>query len=248
MTTPEDVRSNLYPSLTYADAAAAIEWLSEAFGFEPRLHVVLQASVDGYLKIGAGRALLPVELAHDPADGVHLDPGVAGGAAQTAKQALCGLIAFGRFEIQLRDRKSEGESRTLTLHRFEPDLAPMELDQLRYFLRVAERGSFTRAAEDLAVTQPALSRSIRKLEDELGQPVFEREMRDSIRPHEIEGLISTAHVPNDDGSWTVVAVWETKVEAMAAAPRIRAEWDRRAGQLAAPPVVETAGVSVWEGA
>ncbi len=53
----------------------------------------------------------------------------------------------------------------------------MELDQLRYFLRVAERESFTRAAEDLAVSQPALSRSIRKLEDELGQPVFEREGR-----------------------------------------------------------------------
>ncbi len=80
------------------------------------------------------------------------------------------------------------------------------------------------------------------------QPTFEREMRESIRPHEIEGLISTAHVPNDDGSWTVVALWETKVEAMAAAPRIRAEWDRRAAQLTAPPVVETAGVSFWEGA
>lgn len=32
------------------------------------------------------------------------------------------------------------------------------------------------------------------------QPGFEREMGDSIRPHEIKELISTAHVPNDDGS------------------------------------------------
>lgn len=53
----------------------------------------------------------------------------------------------------------------------------MELDQLRYFLRVAERGNFTRAAEDMLISQPALSRSIQKLEEELGQPVFERKTR-----------------------------------------------------------------------
>lgn len=53
----------------------------------------------------------------------------------------------------------------------------MEFDQLRYFLRVAERQNFTRAAEDLAISQPALSRSIQKLEEELGQPVLERKTR-----------------------------------------------------------------------
>lgn len=53
----------------------------------------------------------------------------------------------------------------------------MELDQLRYFLKVAERGTFTRAAEELLISQPALSRSIQRLEEELGQPVFERKTR-----------------------------------------------------------------------
>ena len=38
----------------------------------------------------------------------------------------------------------------------------MDLDQLRYFLRVAERQNFTRAAEELGISQPALSRSIQK--------------------------------------------------------------------------------------
>lgn len=53
----------------------------------------------------------------------------------------------------------------------------MEFDQLRYFLRVADLANFTRAAEELGISQPALSRSIQRLEEELGQPVFERRGR-----------------------------------------------------------------------
>lgn len=53
----------------------------------------------------------------------------------------------------------------------------MELFQLRYFLKAAEREGFTRAAEELGVSQPALSRAIANLESELGQPVFERQGR-----------------------------------------------------------------------
>ena len=50
----------------------------------------------------------------------------------------------------------------------------MELDQLRYFVKVAELGSFTRAAEDLIVSQPTISQQIINLERELGQLLLER--------------------------------------------------------------------------
>jgi DNA-binding transcriptional LysR family regulator len=53
----------------------------------------------------------------------------------------------------------------------------MNLQQLRYVLAVAETRSFTRAAESLFVVQSALSQQVRKLEDELGVPVFNRTTR-----------------------------------------------------------------------
>ena len=50
----------------------------------------------------------------------------------------------------------------------------MELHQLRYVIAVAAHGSFTKAAERLYLAQPSLSVQIRKLEQELGTPLFER--------------------------------------------------------------------------
>ena len=53
----------------------------------------------------------------------------------------------------------------------------MDLKQLEYFVRVAELGSFTRAAQVLGVAQPALSRQVRLLEVELRQNLLARNGR-----------------------------------------------------------------------
>jgi DNA-binding transcriptional LysR family regulator len=53
----------------------------------------------------------------------------------------------------------------------------MDLGELQVFLTVAKEGSFSRAAERLFRTQPAVSLAIRKLEDGLGQPLFIRGTR-----------------------------------------------------------------------
>lgn len=56
----------------------------------------------------------------------------------------------------------------------------MDLRQLEYFVRVAELGSFTRAAQQLRIAQPALSRQVRLLEVELRQNLLIRNGRGAL--------------------------------------------------------------------
>jgi LysR family hydrogen peroxide-inducible transcriptional activator len=56
----------------------------------------------------------------------------------------------------------------------------LNLHLLEQFVALARTKNFTRAAEDLHLSQSALSRAIQKLEDQLGQPLFERKPREVV--------------------------------------------------------------------
>src|SRR4051794_21337326 len=87
----------------------------------------------------------------------------------------------------------------------------MELRQLQYFVAVVRHGQFTRAAEELWITQPALSQQVRRLEAELGVALLRRTSR---------GVLPTA------AGESLLARAETVLGEVAAA---RADMDRHAG-------------------
>jgi len=59
----------------------------------------------------------------------------------------------------------------------------VKIQQLRYFVLVAETRSYHAAAERASRTQPAISLAIRELEDRLGQPLFERGNKAELTPY-----------------------------------------------------------------
>lgn len=68
----------------------------------------------------------------------------------------------------------------------------MNLQQFYNILEVERTGSFTRAAENLCMSQPNLSRSVRELESELGFAVFQRTSKGILPTHEGEELLRRA--------------------------------------------------------
>lgn len=68
----------------------------------------------------------------------------------------------------------------------------MDLKHLRAFLTVAETGNVTRAADMLHLVQPAVSRQIRLLEEDIGAPLFERERHGMVLTEAGKALVGYA--------------------------------------------------------
>jgi DNA-binding transcriptional LysR family regulator len=71
----------------------------------------------------------------------------------------------------------------------------MDTHRLKYFLRIADEGSITRAASALGIAQPALSRQVRLLEEDLGITLFHRTRRGVQLTEEGERLRSSTAAP-----------------------------------------------------
>ncbi|MFD8640922.1 LysR family transcriptional regulator [Streptomyces zaomyceticus] len=85
-------------------------------------------------------------------------------------------------------------------------ITDVHVRELRYFLAVAEELHFTRAAERLYVSQPALSKQIRALERQLGAPLFDRDRRGVALTS-----VGTALLPH---ARALLAAWEAGREAV----------------------------------
>jgi LysR family nitrogen assimilation transcriptional regulator len=111
----------------------------------------------------------------------------------------------------------------------------MELKELRNFMRVARAGSVSRAAQELRLAQPALSRQIRKLEHELGVPLFARHGRGvrlsaagSLLLERAEAITDLVHQTSK----------EIRDDRSPSAGRITLGVPPAAGRLVIPPFVE----------
>lgn len=104
---------------------------------------------------------------------------------------------------------------------------PIELRHLTYFVTVAQKLNFSRAAEALHVAQPAISQQIRALEDELGVRLFDRMGKRIALTRAGEVLLPQAY--------QILAA----VERAANEVRAMGELVRGSSSLGAPPTIST---------
>jgi DNA-binding transcriptional LysR family regulator len=70
--------------------------------------------------------------------------------------------------------------------------SPLDLDQLQTFVAISDTGSFTRAADEVFKTQSAVSMQMRRLEEKIGRPLFEKEGRMNRLTDDGERLLTYA--------------------------------------------------------
>lgn len=68
----------------------------------------------------------------------------------------------------------------------------MNLEYIRYFVKLAELGHYTKAAEELCISQPSLSHAVRQMEGELGVQLFERKGRHTVLTRFGEEFLDTS--------------------------------------------------------
>ena len=105
----------------------------------------------------------------------------------------------------------------------------MELQQIRYFLAIQEHGGFSRAAQACDASQPALTAAIKKLEAEIGAPVFHREGRRLVltelgrlvKPHLEQVLAGTQTAREIARNFTLLSQAPLRVGVMATIGPVR---------------------------
>jgi DNA-binding transcriptional LysR family regulator len=90
--------------------------------------------------------------------------------------------------------------------------AALDLDQLQTFITIADTGSFTRAAEEVHRTQSAVSMQMRRLEERIGKPLFEKDGRSNRLTEEGDRLLGYARRLLRLNSETLAAFDDTRLE------------------------------------
>ncbi|NDY92450.1 LysR family transcriptional regulator [Ideonella livida] len=119
----------------------------------------------------------------------------------------------------------------------------LELRHLRYFLAVADTGSFSRAAEKLFIAQPPLSAQVRQLEGLLGQTLFTRHARGAHLTPAGEALL-----PRARAVLAAVAALPEALDAPEAAPRLALGYVPSASSTVLPAVLQGLGGGTRRGA
>lgn len=103
----------------------------------------------------------------------------------------------------------------------------MELRQIEYFCMVGKLQSFTRAAEQLHISQPSITQAIRKLEEEIDVQLFDRSKKKAVLTAEGQAFLSRMEKILDDCQQAVQEAKDFKT------------WRKGTVKLGVPPMIES---------